>query len=181
MPERIHYTAPMIDHGQAMPAALTEAHRSPFFVDHDGHDFEPNDEFAWSGEVRDWWRAWTGDPTAGLPPFRVFGQDGSGGLAAIWVRRPDEAVELQPIVFLGSEGELAAIARDLGDYLWLLANGVGPLETVDGVHRTPEPISEIVTLARRYTGRPERDLDALIIAARAELDELTTFVDAAVR
>jgi hypothetical protein len=169
------------DRGRVLPATLAEVHRSRFFVDHNGHDFEPYDEFLWPGETLEWWRAWIGDSTAETPPFQVFGQDGSGGLVALWIRDPDAAIEIQPVVFLGSEGELAVIARDLGDYVWLLANGVGPLETVDGVHRTPEPIPDIVTLARRYTGAPNRPLLALIAAAQAELAALTAFVDAAAR
>ena len=48
--------------------------RAGSFEDHDGHDFQPDDEFAWSGEIAEWWRYWTGDPAAGVPPFRVFGQ-----------------------------------------------------------------------------------------------------------
>lgn len=160
---------------------LAEVHSSGFFVDHDGHDFEPYDEFLWPGETLEWWRAWTGDTTAEVPPFQVFGQDGSGGLAAFWVRDPDAAIESQPIVFLGSEGELSVIARDLGDYVWLLANGAGPLETVDGVDRTPEPVPNTVTVARRYTGASERPVAAVIAAAQAELPALMAFIDAVIR
>ncbi|GAA2605373.1 hypothetical protein GCM10010304_64130 [Streptomyces roseoviolaceus] len=34
----------------------------------------------------------------------------------------------RPVVFLGSEGDTAVVARDLNDFLWLLADGYGPLE-----------------------------------------------------
>ena len=171
----------MIEEDRALPVALEEAHACRFFEDHDGHDFQPDDKFAWSGEVAEWWRYWTGDPAARLPPFRVFGRDGSGGLAAFWIRDADVSLETQPIVFLGSEGELKVIARDLGDYLWLLANGVGPLETVDGIHRVPAPIPELVTIARRYTGTAPRSVQTLIAAADAELPALTLLVDASTR
>ena len=96
-------------------------------------------------------------------------------------RDPGSAIDAQPVVFLGSEGEVAVIAGDLGDYVWLLANGVGPLETVDGVDREPEPIEALVSIARRFTGAAERPVAAVIAAARAELGALTAFVDAAVR
>jgi hypothetical protein len=53
--------------------------------------------------------------------FRVFGQNGAGGYAAFWLVRHDEDLADQPIVFLGSEGETAVVARDLPDVLRLLA------------------------------------------------------------
>lgn len=60
--------------------------------------------------------------------FRIFGQDGTGGLAAFWLVRMGESIAGQPVVFLGSEGETGVVARDLAAYLWLLADGYGPLE-----------------------------------------------------
>jgi hypothetical protein len=171
----------VIEEDRALPVALEEAHACQFSEDHDGHDFQPDDEFAWSGEIAEWWRRWTGDPAAGIPPFRVFGRDGSGGLAAFWIRDAGTALETQPVVFLGSEGELKVIARDLGDYLWLLANGVGPLETVDGIHRVHAPIPELVAIARRHTGEAPRSVEAVIAAADAELPALTSLVDSSTR
>ena len=105
----------------------------------------------------------------------------SGGLAALWIRDAGAAVESQPVVFLGSEGELKVVARDLGDYLWLLANGVGPLETVDGVHRVPAAIPELVAVARRYTGGAPRSVETLLAAADAELRALTSLVESSIR
>lgn len=134
-----------------------------------------------SAGTTEWWRHWTGDSAADAPPFRVFGRDGSGGLAAFWIRAPGAAIETQPIVFLGSEGELHVIARDLGDYLWLLASGVGPLETVDGLHRVPEPVPELVALAQRYTDTAPRTVAALIAAADTELPALTALVNSATK
>ncbi|MER7276141.1 SMI1/KNR4 family protein [Dactylosporangium sp. NPDC000244] len=171
----------MADESRALPVVLAEAHRLGFFEDHDGHDFQPEAEFEWPGETAEWWRLWTGDPAAGEPPLRVFGVDGSGGKMAFWDRTGGMEIETQPIVFLGSEGELCVLARDLGDYLWLLAHGVGPLEPVDGVHRLPEPVAPLVALAQRYTGRVFRSLAAVMDAARAELPPLTAFVVATTR
>lgn len=171
----------MTEEDRTLPAVVEEAHASGFFEDHDGHDFQPDDMFMWSGETTEWWRHWTGDSAADVPPFRVFGRDGSGGLAAFWIRAPGAAIETQPIVFLGSEGELQVIARDLGDYLWLLASGVGPLETVDGLHRVPEPVPELVAIAQRYTGTAPRTVEALIAAADAELSALTALVNSATK
>lgn len=167
------------DDDRRLPAALEEAHALGFFEDHDGRDFQPDDTFEWFTETAEWWHAWTGNPAAGDPPFRVFGHDGSGGSAAFWARVPGAALETQPIVFLGSEGEFAVIARDLGDYLWLLADGVGPVETVDGLHRVPEPIPALVTLAQRYTGTSVRPVEAVMDAADAELPALTALIETA--
>ncbi|MFI2431741.1 hypothetical protein [Streptomyces sp. NPDC018693] len=66
--------------------------------------------------------------------FRVFGRDGTGGYAAFRpVRpvRPDAELVDQPVVFLGSEGKTGVVARNLSDFLWVLADGLGPLEATD--------------------------------------------------
>lgn len=173
------YDPTVTDENRTLPAVLDQAHVLGFFEDHDGHDFQPDDMFEWSVETAEWWTAWTGNPAAGIPPFRVFGRDGTGGLAAFWLRVPGAAIEAQPIVFLGSEGELSVIARNLADYLWLLANGVGPLETVDGMHRIPVPIPALVELAQRYTGIPARPVEAVRSVADAELAALTALIDSA--
>ncbi|GAA4946356.1 hypothetical protein [Actinoplanes utahensis] len=157
---------------QKMPALLATALTGPFATDHESHDFEPFDQFDSAEELRDWWTAWTGNENAGVPPLRCFGQDGTGGLAAIWVRDPAAAIDTQPVVFLGSEGELAVLARDLGDYVWLLAGGVGPLEAVSELERTPTAVPEIVALA---PGAP-RTIEAILADARPLLEELEEFV-----
>jgi hypothetical protein len=72
-------------------------------------------------------------------------------------------------VFFGSEGEYTVIARDLGDYLWLLANGVGPLETVDGIERVPEPIAALTQIAQRHTGFAQRSTAEVTAAAQAQV------------
>ncbi|WP_433086953.1 SMI1/KNR4 family protein [Dactylosporangium sp. CA-052675] len=166
---------------RVLPIALEKAHKLGFFEDHDGHDFQPDAEFEWSVETTEWWRAWTGDSAVESAPLRVFGVDGSGGKAAFWTRLPDAAIETQPIVFLGSEGETRVIARDLGDYLWLLANGVGPLESVDGIHRTAEPLPALVALAQQYTGIATRSLEAVMAAAGSELAALTALIESTTR
>ncbi|MFI8266555.1 hypothetical protein [Streptomyces sp. NPDC085665] len=74
----------------------------------------------------EWFRAWTGNRELIGDRFRVFGQDGTGGYAALWLIRPDRVLVEQPIVFLGSEGETGVVALDLGTFLWLLADGFGP-------------------------------------------------------
>jgi len=152
---------------------LVAALKAPFATDHEGHDFEPFDEFDSAEETASWWTAWTGNDDAGVPPLRIFGMDGSGGQAAIWLRSPDAAIETEPVVFLGSEGELAVIAKNLDDFLWLLANGVGPLEAVDDLSRAPEPIPELITLA---PGEP-RSTEAVLADSQILLPALEEFVE----
>lgn len=116
----------------ALPPVLRELHQLDFDPDGDGFDFEPYAEFDSSEATSEWFRLWTGNPEADGSVFRVFGQDGSGGHAAMWCVRDGESLEAQPIVFLGSEGEVGVVARNLADYLWLLADGLGPAEAVGG-------------------------------------------------
>ena len=168
----------MTDEDMRLPAVLVEAHAADFCVEHDGHDFQPYERFLWSVEMTEWWQDWTGMATVGAAPFRAFGQDGAGGLAAFWCRTSDEPLDHQPIVFIGSAGEHIVIARDLGDYLWLLANGVGPLETVDGIDRVPEPIGALTAIAHRYTGSERRSIPEVLGAARSELPALEALINA---
>ncbi|GAA4606141.1 hypothetical protein BJY16_005676 [Actinoplanes octamycinicus] len=161
----------MVD--RTFPPLLAAALAAPFAVGHEGHDFEPFDEFDPAEEVTDWWRAWTGNDAAAEPPFRFFGMDGSGGQATLWVRDPSAPIDAQPVAFLGSEGELAVFARNLGDYVWLLANGVGPLELVDGLDREPQPIPALVALA---PGEP-RSVEVIAAGTEGLLDELEKFVE----
>ncbi len=144
------YDLPVTDENRVLQAAMREAHELGFFEDQDGHDFQPEELFESSAETTEWWHAWTGNPASGPAPFRVFGHDGSGGAVAFWARASGEPIENQAIVFLGSEGELCVISRNLNDYLWLLAHGAGPLEVVDGIHRTPEQVPALVALAHRH-------------------------------
>src|SRR4051812_45834287 len=97
---------------QNFPAPLAAALNAPFSTDHEGHDFEPFEEFDSAEETNGWWRSWTGKEEAGEPPLRFFGKDGSGGQATIWLRDPNASIEAQPVVFIGSEGELAVLAQN---------------------------------------------------------------------
>src|ERR1700756_5735842 len=92
----------------------------------DGIDFEPYDAFLSEAETRAWFQAWTGNSEVDGAEFRVFGQDGSGGYAAIWTVREDSELLDQPVVFLGSEGEAGVVASSVNDLFWLLAGGLGP-------------------------------------------------------
>ncbi|MBZ4318085.1 SMI1/KNR4 family protein [Streptomyces huiliensis] len=138
----------------------------PRAVDEGGIEFEPYPTFLPTEETTAWFRAWTGNGTVTGDAFRVFGEDGAGGLTALWIARPDAPLADQPVVHLGSEGEMGVVARDLPAFLWLLADGFGPWEAVDPrernrpAHRVPE----LVALAERFA--PERRQ-----SARTVMDE----------
>ncbi|MGC3859044.1 SMI1/KNR4 family protein [Micromonospora chersina] len=125
----------MTDDRRALPPALSEAHEVGFdYRDGAGVDFEPYPDFLDAGETAEWWRAWTGNAELDGSELRVFGQDGTGGLA----------------VFLGSEGETGVLAQNLWAYLWLLADGFGPWEATaypDHEHELPTDarLTEIAT------------------------------------
>ena len=108
----------------------------------------------------------------------MFGQDATGGMAAFWLVRAGEPVAAQPVVFLGSEGDVAVVARDLGSYLWLLAAGFGPLEAAMHPDHESEPVVDerLVALARRCAPTVSSDVAELLGAARAEFPDVAEAV-----
>ncbi|MFC9586655.1 SMI1/KNR4 family protein [Streptomyces yangpuensis] len=150
------------------PAALAAAMAVPFdYADGDGVDFEPFEAFLSAEDTDDWFRAWTGNNELDGDAFRVFGQDGSGGYAAFWLVRPGRPEAEQPVVFLGSEGETGVVARDLRDFLWLLADGCGPYEAAApyGADRTSRPDEALTAVAVRFA--PDARSTAAAVVERA--------------
>lgn len=90
------------------PAALAAAMAVRLeCIGEDGVDFEPYESFLTADETTEWFRAWTGNGELNGDDFRVFGQDGTGGYAALWLVREGRELVEQPVVFLGSEGRQA--------------------------------------------------------------------------
>lgn len=150
------------------PAALAAALAAPFdYADGEGVDFEPFAAFLSAEETTDWIRAWTGNGELDGDRFRVFGQDGTGGYAAFWLVRPGRALVDQPVVFLGSEGETGVAARDLGDLLWLLADGCAPGEAADryGSSWASRPDPQLTAVAEQFA--PDRRGSAAAVAKAA--------------
>ncbi|MCE9576766.1 MAG: SMI1/KNR4 family protein [Deltaproteobacteria bacterium] len=115
----------------AFPNALAELVELEFdYADGEGIDFEPYQEFQSAEDNASWLQAWTGNKKLTGGEYRIFGQDGTGGYAAFWMVHPGKPVLEQPVVFFGSEGELGVVASHFGDFLWLLAAGLGPMEAV---------------------------------------------------
>jgi hypothetical protein len=52
----------------------------------------------------------------------VFAQDGTGSLFGVWLRANHADIETAPVVYLGSEGETAVLAKDPRAFLELLGS-----------------------------------------------------------
>ncbi|WP_436497503.1 SMI1/KNR4 family protein [Actinokineospora sp. HUAS TT18] len=163
------------------PPALAAVARVEFPYDRDEDiDYEPHDSFMAADETTDWLRAWTGNPDADTD-FRVFGQDGTGGYAAFWLVRPDAPVEGQPVVFLGSEGEHGVVARNLAAYLWLLADGQGPMEAVAYGDLTSNPRPELVAIAEKYAAGSRQSASQILTEAKAEFPDFDALIAGLIR
>ncbi|MFJ8109518.1 SMI1/KNR4 family protein [Streptomyces sp. NPDC096132] len=171
-----------ITEDRRFPPALAEVARADFpYEDGEGFDFEPYDAFDSAEETTDWIRQWTGNHELDGDAFRIFGQDGTGGLAALWCVRPGLPLTEQPVVFLGSEGEVGVVAGNLSDFLWVLADGFGPMETVEYPDRDIHPRPELAELAARHATTPRRPARTIIDGARAEFPTFEEDLDALCR
>ncbi|MET9232074.1 SMI1/KNR4 family protein [Lentzea sp. NPDC003310] len=138
-------------------------------------DYEPYQEFESAQETTDWIQAWTGNKELTGDAFRTFGQDGTGGLAALWLVR-EGPLTAQPVVFFGSEGEVGPVATSLGEFLWLLAGGVGPQEAVEFGSDSGVPHAELRAVAEEHSGIEPRTPAEVLAAARAEFPDFAETV-----
>jgi hypothetical protein len=130
--------------------------------------FEACEEWSTGGP-----QAWTKNPDAERE-FAVFGYDGSGGMVAFWLVNPGPITE-QPVVLLGSEGEVGAVASDLADFLYLLAGGVGPYEAVAyGTFKSENAFPEVAKLAEGLAPRPDRTPEQVLAAANERYADIET-------
>jgi hypothetical protein len=162
-----------ISDDRGFPDALAAAMAVEFdYADGEGVDFEPFPAFLSAKETTDWFRDWTGNKKLRGDDFRVFGQDGTGGYAAVWLIRPGQALVDQPVVFLGSEGETGVVARHLGDFLWLLAGGIGPCEALSyEADQSPRPNQDLTVIAQRFAPGPPRSAAAVLEEAAEEFPD----------
>ncbi|MFI6864053.1 SMI1/KNR4 family protein [Streptomyces sp. NPDC050421] len=157
------------DDDRSFPPALAEVGRTKFpYEDDDSIDFEPYEAFEPAEKTTAWLRQWTGDDELDGSAYRVFGQDGTGGLAALWLARPGLPLADQPVVFMGSEGENGVVAGSLSDFLWVLADGLGPCEVVVFQDHASRPDAALTELAERHATTPRRPAREIIAAAQAE-------------
>lgn len=165
---------------RTFPSALAAVAGASFNYCDDGIDYEPYAEFLSAKEATDWIRSWTGNGELDGDAFRVFGQDGAGGLVALWLIRPGRALVDQPVVFFGSEGELGVLATELAGFLWLLADGLGPHEAVFGPDEEPRVNPELTAIAERFAPGPRRAA-AVIETAAAEFPDFESTIEALCR
>ncbi|MCX2949100.1 hypothetical protein [Lentzea sp. NEAU-D7] len=161
---------------RAFPAALTALSRIDFPWEYDekadepapgNMDYEPYEEFESAGDTTDWIRSWTGNEDLDGAEFRLFGKDGTGGLAVLWLVR-EGPLTAQPVVFFGSEGEVGPVATNLSEFLWLLAGGVGPQEAVEFGADSGVPNEELRAVAEKYSGLEPLTPAEVLARARAE-------------
>lgn len=158
----------MIEH-RPFPPALAAMSRTEFdYADGDGIDFEPYDAFLTAEDTADWLRSWTGNKEFDAGAYLPFGQDGTGGTAAVWCVRVDRPLVDQPIVFLGSEGATGVVAGCLSDFLWVLADGLGPMEAVEYDDRPSRPNAPLTALAEAHATTPRRPARTIITEAGTE-------------
>jgi hypothetical protein len=157
----------------AFPPALAAALSVDFdYRDGEGVDFEPYETFLSAEETTDWLRSWTGNEELTGDAFQVFGQDGTGGYAALWSGA---------VVFLGSEGETGVVARNLGDFLWLLADGSGPYEVVGDPAPPSRPDAAFTAVAEEWADTPRATAAEVVAAARAEFPDFEAGIEALCR
>ena len=145
------------------PALLTRLHELEFGFD--VMDFEPYNQFWPSSQNSSWFQAWTGNESVEADGFRVFGTDGTGGQVAFWLVNHGAKLFDQPVVFLGSEGETGVVACDFGDYLWLLAGSIGPMEAVEYGADKAKPQKHFEDFAREVApGKQKTPAEVLALA-----------------
>ncbi|KAL2864092.1 uncharacterized protein BJX67DRAFT_228628 [Aspergillus lucknowensis] len=143
-----------------------------------GCDFEVYEEFEAPDETAEWFRGWTGNSNVDGSQFRFFGSTGGGDYAGFWLVRPDAGIVKQPVVYIGSEGDVGVIARDLGDLLWLFANGSAPAEAFDDPGRRTQPSEALRAIAEQYAPGKSRPTMEIVAAAREEFPNFSEVVDA---
>jgi hypothetical protein len=154
---------------RTFPSPLAELHRLPFDYDGgDGIDFEPFEQFMSAKDNADWIRAWTGNDEMTGAEYRIFGQDGSGGYCGFWLVRERQPILAQPIVFMGSEGEMGVVATSFADYVWLLAGGLGPAEAVEDRGARPSANAAFTAFAKKHAPESKKSPAKVLAAARAE-------------
>ncbi|TDD15605.1 SMI1/KNR4 family protein [Nonomuraea diastatica] len=158
-----------------LPVALAEVAEIGFTWEWDdeadearGCDFDPYDRFEAPEKTAWWFRLWTGNDEVDGSEFRFFGTTGGGDYVGFWLVRPGASNIEQPVVYLTSEGRCGVVARDLGDLLWLFANGLGPTEAFSDLGRETQPDEAFQAIAERHAPGRRRSSAEIVAGARQE-------------
>jgi hypothetical protein len=169
----------------ALPPVLAEANAlGDAFYDYEkGVDFEPLEQFRSHSETESWIRGWTDNNELSGHDYRIFGETGTGGVAALWMKRQGHSLEDQPIVFFDSEGQVGVVARNIWDYLWVLAGGYGPNEahSLEGEEEDVEASEEATALANRHAAPYKKTAFEAVSAARQEFPSFQEDIEALCR
>jgi hypothetical protein len=150
----------------SLPLPLNKLNKLEYdYAQAEGIDFEPFASFLSCEETSDWFKAWTGNEEVDGREFRIFGQDGTGGYAAFWLRDFSKPLLEQPVVFLGSEGEIGIVASNFQHYIWLLASGIGPCEAVEFPSITRDPNPLFTAFAKEHSSIMPLGRDEVLAAA----------------
>lgn len=111
--------------------------------------------------------------------FYVFGADGTGSNAAFWLVHDAPPIE-QPVVFIGSEGDdNRPVAKNLPDFLALLAAGIGPKESAylqDVENAQPLPAFKAL-LDKYFPGYPVRSPKEIVEDAVAQYGDFEARIE----
>ena len=150
------------------PPLLRQVNRLPYhWRNGGGVDFRPFDEFVCPAETQAWIQNWTGNQALTGEQFLFFGRDSTGGYSGIWQAIAGADVLDQPIIFLGSDGDAAVIAKNFSDYLWLLAYCHTGCEVCTFVQDDMAPDPVFLTFAEKHASTERRLPSAIVAEANA--------------
>ncbi len=164
------------------PDLLTKLHNLKFDYNEEGSmEFESYQSFMSREDTSEWLKLWTGNKQADASSLLVFGQDGSGGYTAFWLVNQGNEILEQPIVFLGSEGEISVVSKDFNDYLWLLSQNCGPMEVVYSNEYIPKTNEIFLDFAKENSRSPFRSVSTIISDAQNSYSSFKNWIESIIR
>lgn len=149
------------------PNVIKNLYSLEYHGEDDCIDFEAYPEFLDSEEMANIVDCWTGNHEYKGEEFRMFGQDGTGGIYAIWLIKENVDILDQPVVLWESEGQAYTVSTNFSDFLWCLENGFASCEGF-----TTESVSEFV---KNNTTTLKRSVEIIHNEAN-ELFDFRTFI-----
>lgn len=122
--------------------------------------------------------AWFDGRREAAARFRVFGQGGSGGLYAYWLREGSQPPDA-PIVLLGSDGETRVIASNEDEFLALLACDIADLGMYDDEPVDSPDHERYLAWLDEQGLSPASDPEDTIVSAEIAYPGLEAFVEQA--